>query len=83
MRPKSLEQVLFEAYVNHRGLRLTADDVDSLVADDAVAARISNRACQEAGTDEVGEDCIPNAICAGAKTWRRFVAYFAEAKGTT
>lgn len=81
MRPKSLEQLLFEAYVNHRGLRLTADDVDSLVSDDAVATRISNRACQEAGADEVGEDCIANAICAGAKTWDKMVYYFAKEAG--
>jgi hypothetical protein len=55
---KSLEQRIYEAYHKNRGMHLTAEDVESLVSDDAVATRITNAACTEADLLEAGSDCI-------------------------
>lgn len=69
---KSVEQKLFEAYRENRGVKLTAEDVESLIHDDAVAARISNQACIEAGIEEYGFDSIFSSQDK-TKTWQQFV----------
>lgn len=52
---KSIEQRLYDAYVDGKGLRLTAKEVQDLVnMDDAIQARICNRAADEAGGHELG-----------------------------
>jgi len=54
---KTVEQRLYEAFRAGRGVRLTADEVDSLVRlDDAILSRMANAAAIEAGVDEPGAD---------------------------
>lgn len=67
---KSLEQRLFEAFVNCRGMRLSVVDVDRLVRDDAVGTRISNKAASEAGASEGGADSVFHA--SRGESWRTF-----------
>ncbi len=67
----SVEQRLFEAYTSNKGLRLTADDVDSLVHDDAIGTRITNQAAIEAGVDEPGIDLVRFVRC--GVTWKQFL----------
>ncbi len=79
MKPKTVEEKLFLAYRHNRGVRLTADDVWNLVRpDDAMLARISNAAGEDAGLGEdavdMGNECIKTA----ATTWRQFVAEMAR-----
>ena len=69
---KSLEQRLYEACRANRGLRLSADDVYDLVIDDAVATRISNVACIEAGAEEGGHGCI---VMHNMGPWKKFVDF--------
>ena len=55
----SLEQRMFEAAMKGRGMRLSFEDLISLVSDDAIDTRISNVAALEAGEeDEPGVACI-------------------------
>lgn len=65
---KSLEQRLFEAWRNSKGLRLSPEDVDLLTDDDAIATRISNVAAEEAGVEDPGEDCLRPR----QETWHQF-----------
>lgn len=66
---KSVEQKLFEAFQNHRGVNLTEAEVTTLIlADDAIRTRISNVASKEAGLGELEGDCINM----GCKTWEEF-----------
>ena len=75
---KTLEQRLYEAYRKGRGLMLSADDVDSLVFDDAIGTRISNEAAEQAGAEPPGADSVwPKGI---APTWRDFVSAFRKAE---
>ncbi len=67
---KSLEQRLFEAFINNRGIRLTAEDVFSLVTDDSINTRISNKACMDAGEPEGG---FGDVVLSNAKTWKQFI----------
>ena len=69
---KSLEQRLYEAFHNNRGMRLSAEDVDSIVLDDAMATRITNMACLEAGSVEFGVDDFTRRI-RNLPTWEHFV----------
>jgi len=55
---KSLEQRLFHAYQHGYRLTLSADEVVSLVHDDAIATRITNAAAVEAKLDEPGGDSV-------------------------
>ena len=55
---KSLEQRLFHAYQHGYRLSLSADDVASLVSDDAIATRITNAGAVEAKLDEPGADSV-------------------------
>ena len=67
---KSVEQKLYEAYRNGKGVTLSAADVASLVEDDAVGTRITNSAAHDAGVDQPGCDCI-----CGVRprlTWKQF-----------
>jgi hypothetical protein len=73
---KSLERRLFDAYASNRGIKLTAEDVWSLVNDDAVATRITNAACIDAGIDEVGADCVRYG-----KTWDELKAFLKKDAG--
>jgi len=67
----SVEQRLFEAYTSGKGMRLTADDVDSLVHDDAIGTRITNQAAIEAGVDEPGIDMV--RFVRRGVTWKQFL----------
>lgn len=67
---KSIEQRLFEAFVNYRGMRLSAEDVSKLVHDDAIGTRISNQAAIEAGVDEGGADSV--FLAAHGESWSSF-----------
>lgn len=65
---KCLEQRLFEARRNSKGLRLSPEDVDLLTDDDAIATRISNVAAKEAGAEPPGDDCLQSR----RETWHQF-----------
>lgn len=67
---KSLEQRLFEAFVNCRGMRLSAVDVARLVMDDAIGTRISNKAAIEVGAPEGESASIFHA--SRGESWRTF-----------
>lgn len=56
---KSVEQKLYEAYRSEKGVTLSAEDVLSLVEDEAIGTRISNTAAYELGIDQPGASCIP------------------------
>lgn len=61
-----LEKRLFEAFQNHRGIRLSAEDVQDLInLDNSLKARISNAASD----DRAGSDCVSHS---SAKTWAEF-----------
>lgn len=75
-RTKSVEQVLYEAFANGRGVRLTAEQVSELVGpDDAICTRITNAAGSECGIDEPGVDCIQPRP---HPTWAAFKKYLKE-----
>lgn len=69
---RSLEQRLYEAWRLGTGVRLSIDEVESLMnRDDAIRTRIANVACAEAGVDECGCD-----ILGGSRTappWKQLV----------
>ena len=49
-KQKQVEQKLFEAYKNRRGVKLSADDVEKLILlDDAIRMRIARAACEGLG----------------------------------
>lgn len=77
---KTLEQRLYEAYRDSRGMRLSAADVDSLVGDDAVGTRITNKAATEAGLPESGDDAV-TMLCGAAFTWKEFLNQLKESEG--
>lgn len=82
MKPKTVEEKLFLAYRHNRGVRLTADDVWSLIeTDDAMSTRISNTAGQEAGLGDDAVDMGDEIIKTAATTWRQFVAELAKEAG--
>ena len=76
---KSVEQKLFEAFKNDKPARITKRDVDSLVMDDAVGSRITDRAAFEAGADEPCGDLVP--LVEGGTTWEEFKNWIKEAHG--
>ncbi len=79
MAKKSVDQRLFEAFSRFEGVRLTADDVQELLGDDAVGRRVTNKACIEAGIQECGEDSVPGRrVC---ETWHQFKQRLIEAYG--
>lgn len=79
MKPKTVEEKLFLAYRHNRGVRLTADDVWMLIeTDDAMSARITRIAWQEAGLGDDASDMGGEATKTRAKTWRQFVAELAR-----
>ena len=60
---KSVEQKIYEAYRDCRGVTLTSKNVEDLILpDDAIRVRITNRAATEADTQEIGNDYIDEAI---------------------
>ncbi len=71
LRERSLEERLFEARQNIRGVRLSYVDVYDLLRDDAVATRITNKASAEAGLGELGADEVSRSKSA---TWEQFKA---------
>lgn len=75
MKPKTVEQKLYEAFMNNRGLRLTAEEVERLVWDDAVGTRISNMALMEIAGVGIGHDEIRPK---GPKTWAGFKKHIAD-----
>lgn len=66
----SVERRLFEAYTHGHAIRLSIEDVDALIRDDAVACRITNAACADAGIDELGADEVTKAV--DGETWQEF-----------
>jgi len=82
---KSVEQKLFEAFQNGRGVRLSAEEVWALVCpDDAIGTRLSNAAADEAGIDMddwPGADAVPRGESM-PMTWAQFKRYF-KRKATT
>lgn len=66
----SVERRLFEAYTHGRGVRLSIYDVDVLIRDDAIASRITNAACVDAGIGEIGADEASKAV--DGETWQEF-----------
>jgi hypothetical protein len=73
---KTVEQKLYEAYRRCKPVSLTANDVLHLLyLDDALRARITNAACQEAGVDEAGVDEAGVDRLNGdpMPTWEQFV----------
>lgn len=68
-REPSLEQLLFEAYQQRKGLLLSAEHVDALLFDDAIGTRITNKAAAEADLDEPGGDCVRSRT---GETWEQF-----------
>lgn len=70
---KTPDQKLYEAFRLGKGVLLTAYDVDCLLSgDNAVAVRVSNMACIEAGIPECGEDMIGNNPQT-LPTWKRLL----------
>jgi len=66
---KSVEQKLYEAFVQHKGCRLTQNDVTRLVnLDDAIRTRITNHALAEAGVMDGGMD----GMIGQETTWNQF-----------
>ena len=60
---KSVEQKIYEAYRDCRGVTLTSKNIEDLIlTDDAIRVRITNRAATEADAQEIGNDCIDEAI---------------------
>jgi len=79
-KPKrSLEQRLHDAWRLGVGCRLSPKDVGRLILDDAVACRITNKACQESGIDELGADEI--TIADQDETWARLKARLLSHEG--
>lgn len=75
MSSKTVEQKLFNAYTGKRGVRLSPEEVeDLLILDNALRTRISNKACMDAGIDEMGIDLIGKHP-EGVKSWSRFVRW--------
>lgn len=66
---KSLEHRLFHAYQNGLCLVLSADDVVSLVTDDAIGTRITNAAATEAKLDQPG---VSSVFMPKRETWAAF-----------
>lgn len=69
----TIEQRLYEAWINNRGVRLTKEEVDQLIYDDAIATRISNTAARTAGMPEPGSDCVVHMA-----SWKEFQKLFEE-----
>jgi len=63
-----LAKRLFEALTHQRGCRLTADEVEDLLRDDAVATAVANAAAEST----VGADCFAPQMVAEQWTWKRF-----------
>lgn len=74
--PKSVERKLYEAFKSSKGVRLTAEDVDSLIHDDAIGTRITNCCASEHGLPEPLGDYVRNSF---AVTWRGFAKHLEEA----
>lgn len=67
----NVDRKLFEAFMNRRGCRLEAHEVDQLIlSDDAIGCRICNMAGYEAGVGEVGNIISRRNL---PKTWKAFV----------
>ena len=74
MTKKSIEQRLFEAAHDGLGLRLSCEDVQRLLRDDAIETRIANQACLEAGLEECGMGGGVRHM-ATQMTWAQFVQH--------
>ena len=69
-----LEKRLFEAYQNHRGLRLTAGEVQQLIGpDDSIKSRLSS----VASNNTTEGDAVSYS---NAKTWEAFCREVAPAQ---
>lgn len=75
---KPLEQRLYEAFHRGRGLRLSADDVDALMRDDAVGTVVTHEAAAQAGLSETESGVCASMVGVGRETWRQFVRRFTE-----
>ncbi len=52
---KSIYRKMYDAYRMNRGIRLTADELQELLFDDAITTRFSNAALRERGEEEVSD----------------------------
>lgn len=74
---KSLPRRLFEAFRDNKGLRLSVEDVELLMANDAIAAWIANTAASDAGYAEPGAGGIFHQISNRPElTWEEFGEWF-------
>lgn len=71
MKPKRLEQRLFEAYQRNSGMTLSAEEVWLLMNDEAVGSRVTNAAALDAGIEEPGVDCVFQ-VPSTKTTWKQF-----------
>lgn len=69
-KTRSVEEKLFTAYQKNRGVRLTAEDVEALLVDEAIGSRISNAAAIECDMPQPGADCVRQT----GDTWEQFKA---------
>ena len=78
--PMSIEQRLYEAFRENRGMLLSAAEVEALcLVDNAIATRIANRACSDAG---VPEDGVPVPFHRrNLPTWREMVQQYRDSEG--
>jgi hypothetical protein len=67
----SIEKMLFEALKGQTGIKLSFMEVCSLMSDDAIATRVTNAACVEAGIEELGHDATGFGIIE-YETWAAF-----------
>lgn len=65
---------MYEAYWNRTGLRLSVRDVAQFMSDEAIATRVTNKACIEAGIDELGSDEATKTQA----TWSGFCRYIKD-----
>lgn len=70
----SIEQRLYEAFRENRGMFLTREDVEAICFDDAIGTRIANQACIEAGVEETG--CSVQFGAEHLPTWRAMVEQY-------
>lgn len=77
--PKSIEQRLYEAFRENRGMLLSREEVEDLCFDDAIGTRIANHACIEAGVPESGQS-VPFTD-RSLPTWREMVQKYRDSEG--
>jgi hypothetical protein len=62
----SVERRLYDAWRRDTGVRLSADELYALIADDAMETRITNQIASENGFDEPGHASTDLFACGGS-----------------